>query len=82
MTYFAIYIAIAILVVAGFSRCAELDRADERRERTERIIATVRQQQRAPRVIERNLRVISERHIQRSRWPQLERIYAEIERAS
>lgn len=82
MTYFIAYVLLVVIVAAMFSRCAELDRADEARERTEKIIAIVRQEQCAPFVVERNLERRREREIQRSRWPSLERIYKEIEEAS
>jgi hypothetical protein len=52
----------------------------EARERTACNIQRIRDQQRA--VLEMNLAIKREREIQRSRWPSLERIYAEIERAS
>lgn len=83
MTLCIIAAAILTPIVLGlFAIAAEHDRADEQRERTEKIIAIVRQEQRAPFVVERNLERRREREIQRSRWPQLERIYKEIEDAA
>lgn len=73
---------LAPIVLGMFATCAEHDRADEARERTEKIIAIVRSEQRAPFVVQRNLERRREREIQRARWPSLERIYKEIEDAS
>lgn len=72
-----------LYVFAGLIALVRFPRRDDAREvarlRTERIIATVRGQQRSPRVVERNLAWKTNREIERSRWPLMERITRELE---
>lgn len=71
---------LAPIVLGMLAGAAEHDRADERRERTEKIIAIVRQEQRTPVVVERNLERRLRDEMRRGRCNQVAQLYAEIER--
>jgi hypothetical protein len=77
--YIAALFAVACLI-GGFRKAREWDDAEESFIRTQRKLATIREQQRSPFVVERNLEQRLKSEMYRGRSNQLARIYAEIER--
>jgi hypothetical protein len=77
--YIAALFALACFV-GGFRKSREWDDAEEQYLRTQRKLATIREQQRSPRVVERNLERRLRDEMRRGRMNQVAQVYAEIER--
>lgn len=75
--------ALALAAVIGsalFRRCAEWDAAEAAYITTQRKLATIREQQRSPKVVERNLAARLKAEMYRGRRSQVAEVYEELER--